>query len=175
MRTRITTLALSGLTSAALVWGAGSAAYATPSIDHHTAGAPAAAQGEWVDGLLRLAAEGNGGTTAQGSNFGGRDSLASKLVFRQSYGTDGAKAPTAGAPAAVAQAPEAQAPVAQAPAAAKAPAAVQAPAAAQAPGGGGHAPAARPAAPPPAPPAPGAPRGGGGVRWGEGENEPVGA
>ncbi|MFF2656779.1 hypothetical protein ACFVUH_05375 [Kitasatospora sp. NPDC058032] len=88
MRTRITTLALSGLTSAALVCGAASAAYASPSADHRAAAESAEAQGEWVDGLLRQAAE-DSGDTIHARTFGNRDSRPAKLVVRQFDRTDG--------------------------------------------------------------------------------------
>ncbi|MFE5588546.1 hypothetical protein, partial [Kitasatospora sp. NPDC056531] len=64
MRTRITTLVLSGLTSAALVWGAGGTAFASPVTDHNAAAGSVQAQGEWVDSLLRLAGEGGASADA---------------------------------------------------------------------------------------------------------------
>ncbi|MFI6843526.1 LAETG motif-containing sortase-dependent surface protein [Kitasatospora sp. NPDC050467] len=57
MRTRITTLVLSGLASAALVCGAGGTAFASPVVDHGAVSESAEAHGEWVDSLLRLAEE----------------------------------------------------------------------------------------------------------------------
>ncbi|MER7582820.1 hypothetical protein ABTY56_22765, partial [Kitasatospora sp. NPDC097691] len=60
MRTRITTLVLSGLASATLVLGAGHTAYASSSVNHGIASESAAAQGEWVDNLLRLAGDRTG-------------------------------------------------------------------------------------------------------------------
>ncbi|MFH9354924.1 hypothetical protein [Kitasatospora sp. NPDC017646] len=65
MRSRITTLVLSGLTSAALVWGASGTAYASPVADHSAASTSTEAPGEWVDSLLRLA-EGSS-TSADGA------------------------------------------------------------------------------------------------------------
>ncbi|AUY52017.1 hypothetical protein [Streptomyces sp. CB01881] len=87
MRIRISTLVLSGLASAALVWGAGSTAYASPLVDHGAATETAEAQGGWVDSLLRQAAEDSG--SADGAwTFTGRSSLYSAPVVRPAHRTE---------------------------------------------------------------------------------------
>ncbi|MFH8383901.1 hypothetical protein ACH4E7_23630 [Kitasatospora sp. NPDC018058] len=88
MRTRITTLVLSGLTSAALVWGAGGTAAASPAADHSTASASAEAQGEWVDSLMREAKE--GGTPAAGARtFASSSAFQSMQAARPTHRADG--------------------------------------------------------------------------------------
>ncbi|MGW2251937.1 LAETG motif-containing sortase-dependent surface protein [Kitasatospora sp. NPDC001660] len=88
MRTRITTLVLSGLTSAALVWGGGGAAYASPAVDLGATSNSVEAQGEWVDSLLRLAGE--GGNSADGARTStSRGALQPALTARPALPADG--------------------------------------------------------------------------------------
>ncbi|MEV0538123.1 hypothetical protein AB0J08_41395, partial [Kitasatospora sp. NPDC050463] len=87
MRTRITTLVLSGLASAALAWGAGGTAYASPPVDHSAAAEAAGVHGEWVDSLLRLAQE-DTGSAAGAWAFTGRSTLYSTPVVRPAHRAD---------------------------------------------------------------------------------------
>lgn len=99
MRTRITSLALSGLTSVALVWGASTVAEAATVPDHGAASDTMGAEGAWIDSVLQMAMD-----AQQGANtkvmYPGRQADSGDDRFAAASQPD-ASAPDAGTPEAM--------------------------------------------------------------------------